>query len=519
MSEHHRILKSSMGVVFANLLSRILGFLRIILEANALGGGTLKAGWVLAFTVANIFRRILGEGALAQALVPMISSTMEKSGPEVSKRQLNAIFFWLGLLLAIISIITAFTAIIVGEFVTSEHARLACRLIPLLSPYIFMMCLVGIFGSILNAVRVFFLPALGALFLNVFMIGVMLLIPYIHGSDYDILQWLSYAVLFSGIAEFIMMLALMKWNKILPKFRWQNVHNLPVIKELWRLALPGVLGASAYQISVIVDRVLASWLGAQAVSALEFSERLVYFPVGVFAVSISSVLLSEMSHAISKGDIEGMLAQLRLGLRHLYYLSLPTAAFMIIFRTEIIQRLLLHGRFTESDLKETAFAMLFYSLGIPFFCSFKIIVNTFYARKEMKTPVQVGLCAIALNIILNLILMQFLRQGGIALATVISSMANNAMLLLILKRRVGHSLRMSPVSFSMARSAVLSFSAAGLAYVIYPLVTKYSYFGGIFPLIAGATLFGLIFLIFSIICRCPELFELFGMFSRKITRK
>ncbi|MDD2480287.1 MAG: lipid II flippase MurJ, partial [Victivallaceae bacterium] len=106
MSNSHRnILRSSMGVVAANLLSRILGFFRIILEAHVLGGGVYKAAWVLAFTVANIFRRILGEGALAQALIPMLSTTLEKEGVEASRRQLNAIFFWLSALLALISIL------------------------------------------------------------------------------------------------------------------------------------------------------------------------------------------------------------------------------------------------------------------------------------------------------------------------------------------------------------------------------------------------------------------------------
>lgn len=508
-----------MGVVVANLLSRVLGFVRIILEANVLGGGVLKAAWVLAFTIANIFRRILGEGALAQALIPMISSTLEKSGPEASRRQLNAIFFWLGLLLAIISIFTALTAIILEKFVASEHAILACRLIPLLSPYIFLMCFVGIFSSILNTVRIFFLPALGALFLNVFMIAVMLIIPYCHGSDYDILRWLAYAVLIAGVTEFIMMLLLMKWYGILQTFHWQHIRNLPVVKELFALALPGIIGASAYQVSVIVDRFLASWLGAQAVSALEFSERLVYFPVGVFAVSISSVLLAEMSRAIGRGDLEGMLAQLRLGLRHIYFLSLPAAAFMIIFRTEIIQRLLYHGRFTESDLRETAFAMLFYSIGIPFFCSFKIIVNTFYSRKEMLTPVKVSIGVILMNIILNIILMQFLRQGGIALATVISSLTNNVVLLIILRRRMGHSLQMTKVSLSLLRSTLISFAAGGMTFLLYPYIVKYGYFGGVLPLIAGLTLFGAFFLVLSFICRCSELYELLAMFSRKVNHK
>ncbi len=513
--QHRSILKSSMGVVIANLLSRILGFVRIILEANVLGGGVYKAAWVLAFTIANIFRRILGEGALAQALVPMMSSTLEKSGPEESRKQLNAIFFWLSLLLAAISVITALTSIVAGHFVSSEHAILACRLIPLLSPYIFLMCLVGIFGSILNTFRVYFLPALGALFLNIFMIAVMLIVPYVTGDGVTVLKWFSYAVLVSGIVEFIMMLMLMKWKKILPDFHWLDIRNYQVIRELWRLALPGVIGASAYQVSVVVDRFLASYLGAQAVSALEYSERLVYFPVGVFAVSVSGVLLTEMSRAVGRGDMEGMLAQLRLGLRHIYFLAIPTAAFMIIFRTEILERLLLHGRFTASDLNETAYAMFFYSFGIPLFCSFKVIVNTFYSRKDMKTPVMVSICVIILNIVLNLILMQYMRQGGIALATVISSFANNFVLLLILRRKLGHSLQMKPVYVSMIRITLVAVAAGVGGHLLYPFMTRFTVLGGIVPLIGAIVLFGVFYLGLAFACRCTELTELLGTVSRR----
>lgn len=511
--EHHGILKSSMGVVIANLLSRILGFFRIIFEANVLGGGVYKAAWVLAFTFANLFRRILGEGALGQALVPLLASTLEKSGPEASRRQLNAVFFWLSLLLAGVSVATALAALLIERFVSSEHAILACRLMPLLAPYIFLMCLVGVFSSILNTFRIFFLPALGAVFLNIFMIGCLLLAPYLKGDGAAVLEYLSYAVLISGVCELLMMIGLMKWKKIFPAFRWSDIHNFPAIKELLLLALPGILGASIYQISVVVDRLLASYLGAQAVAALEYSERLVYFPVGVFAVSVSSVLLAEMSRAIGRGDLDAMLAHLRLGLRHIYFLAFPVAVFMLVFRTEILQSLLLRGRFTESDLQETAFAMLFYSLGIPLFCSFKIIVNTFYSRKDMKTPFFVGIGVIVTNVILNLILMQYLRQGGIALATVISSLANNTALLIILRRKLGVPLQMKTVHLSIFRIAVVSIAAVGGGGLLYDYFLRGSFPGGILLLFVGAALCGVIYLALAFVCRCPELHELKGMFS------
>ncbi len=525
MSNSHRnILRSSMGVVAANLLSRILGFFRIILEAHVLGGGVYKAAWVLAFTVANIFRRILGEGALAQALIPMLSTTLEKEGVEASRRQLNAIFFWLSALLALISILTALIAVILSNFVTSEHAILACRLIPLLSPYILMMCLVGILSSILNTFRVFFLPALGALFLNLFMIGGMLIIPHFCDSTALVLKYLAYAVLVSGTIEFFMMLGLMKWKKILPEFHWRNIRNQKAIKELGKLALPGIIGSSAYQVSVIVDRLLSSSLGAQAVSALEYSERLVYFPVGVVAVSISGVMLAEMSRAIGRDDIEGMLAQLRLGLRHISFLAVPVTAFMIVFRIEILGGLLLHGKFTQNDLHETAFAMMFYSLGIPFFCSFKIITNAFYSRKDMMTPVIIGACAIILNIVLNLILMRYLRQGGIALATVVASLFNNLALLLILRKKLHCALGMFPVNLALWRNLLTAFVAAYTVRQLVPDLTTHTVLIDTFApkllniaqLALSLASFGGLYLSFSFLMRSAEIPELLAIFSRKI---
>ncbi len=462
------ILKSSSGLMIATLFSRVLGLFRVILEAGILGGGALAGAWQMAFMVPNLFRRLLGEGALGSALVPMISHAIVKEGKDPARQMLTLVLAVTGMILAGLCILIAGGSLIAQLWVTRPDAVLIYRLIPIVIPYAIFMCLIGVMSAALNSVKAFFLPALGALLMNIALISALFYLKVtmvktggdgtegIHPGDFDTLKILGYAVLVSGVVQFIFTLALLYWYGVGLEYVNGLFKRFDILSELWRLTLPGLIGAAALQISFIVDRLLAFSIGPYAVPALNNTDRLIFLPISVFALSIGGVVLPKMSREAAHDDIDGLIETMFFGLRNLLFICIPVAVFILVFRVELLRAAYMRGRFGATALDECAWAMLFYAFGIPFFSSIKVVVAGFQSRKDMKTPMKVSIFCIIVNIVLNVILMIPLKQGGIVLATVISSLLNNAILLYILRKTLKHEMPFGGMIKSVAVSLGIS---------------------------------------------------------------
>ena len=206
MASDQGVFKSTMGLSGATFLSRILGLVREILTARFIGGGMLMSAWALAFTLPNLFRRILGEGALGTALIPMISHTLEKEGCLSARRKFSTIVIWLTFLLSLITVLVALPALLIEPYVTTARWKLALLAAPVVMPYCIMICLIGIATSLLNSMKQFFLPAMASLLLNVFLIGALLFFcSGMREKPVNCLYVLSVAVLLSGAAEMVVL--------------------------------------------------------------------------------------------------------------------------------------------------------------------------------------------------------------------------------------------------------------------------------------------------------------------------
>ncbi len=525
-NNRQNILRSSLGVAVATLASRVLGLVRTMLEARYLGGGVAASAWNLAITVPNLFRRLLGEGALSSALIPILTGIEAEEGEERVRYNLSVVFAVLSMVLLTIVAVVGGLAYLAQIFICPllptggyEHVILALKLLPVVMPYAFFICLVGVSGSILNTRRVFFLPALGALTLNVALIATMLAGRRLTGTDDPIplLNYLAFATLLAGVVHLGLMLLLLWRHRRLPELSRAALGNSPMLRKLWRLMLPGLIGASATQISFIVDRSLAAWLGPEAVPALCYTERLVDLPIGVFALAMGSVLLADMSRAAARGDKAEFLDDIALGLRHVYFICIPLTAFIVVFRHEILSLLLLGGEFNQSNLDAAGFAALFYTLGIPVFCAQKVIIPAFHSRKDMTTPLKVALWAILLNLVLNLILMWPLAQGGIALATVIAASFNNLTLIRMLRKQ-GFGFDPKPVIATFAKSLAAAVPAVAAARFLYGGAESWHlelWKPQTVPLICTALAFTVFYTILTTLLRCRELRENLNMFIRR----
>ena len=525
------LLKSSVGVALATLASRILGLLRVRLEAMVLGGGEMASSWFLAFAIPNLLRRILGEGALGNALMPIVSEIDVKEGRERVKQELGTVFFVLGLLLAAIVTLAAVIALLLGNlecfqnisFFATPRMRFMLKLLPLLMPYGFFMCLVGVAGCVLNYCKEFVLPALGALLLNIFLISGLAAAYYFHVKDIaEVINILAYLVLVSGFVQLIFMFLLLRKNHSFPIFKNSitfKSFKSETVKKLFSIAFPGMIGGVALQVSFLIDRMLAISLGAQAVPALTYVDRLIDLPTGIFAVSLGSVLMSSMSRSAANGDMESFANDLEFSIRHVFFFCVPMAVGVIFFYNLLMSVLCLGGRYTVNDLYAAEMVAFFYGAGIPVFCLVKVLVPAFNSRKKMKTTLYASLCAIVLNIILNLILMHPMKQAGIALATLVSSTVNCAILLVLLRReKLFCSFGKSIAVF--LRSSAISVLSYWLVTTIVPQ-TKYitpDWNKATMLLCVCGVLFSGFYFGLSAVVKAPEIKEVVSIFRRRKIR-
>ena len=436
----------SAGALSASvLMSRILGFTRDIFLSAILGGGVLMSAWVQASGWANMFRQILGEGALGQAIVPILTRTLKEQGEAYARRKFTTLLIYLSLLLCGLTVLIALPLFLlaVNDFFTSPIWRTAALLTPIVMPYSIFICAVGVMMSCLNMLRVYFLPSLTAILQNIIIIGALYFLCPVFSEGIDKVKALSLSVLAAGIIEFLYMLYLLKKNNMQLSFTGSVWKDLASVKEIFTLALPGIVAAGAHIISTQCDRLIAGnipkfagEIGNYATSALYYSDRLVLLPVGVFAFAFGTVALTEMSHAAADRDREKFFGVMGLSMRNLLFLTLPMAFFMFVFSRELLNFVYVRGAFSETALEQTAQAFQYAVFGIPFFALLKVTNASFTAQKDMKTPFITGLIAIGFNIVLNFALMFPLRQGGIALATVLASVLNNSLLLILLKKKM-----------------------------------------------------------------------------------
>ncbi len=505
----HNLIRHSSGVSLATIVSRILGLAREMLLSRIVGGSGYMTAWAMGFMIPNLLRRLFGEGALGTAIVPIMTYTFEREGKDSARKKLSVVTAVLGIILALICIIVSGISLVAIPFLQSAPPRvlMTFKLIPVLMPYSFFICIIGVFGSVMNSMNRYFLPAVASITLNVVMILCLVFVcPYYSSTPMDMLYALSIAVLASGVLQLAMMLWLLEKDKMLPSLMVSGFFSEPVVKELYHLTLPGIIGASFLQISFVIDRTMACYISDYAVPALYFSDRLIDLPIGVFAVAMGSVVLTDLSRYAARNDIPGMLSSFKHALENILFLCIPVAVFTMLFSKPLVHVFYYGGKFGEREVAETVWAMLFYAAGIPAFSAIKIIVSGFNARKDMKTPVKVAVSCLVLNVILNLILMWPLKQGGIALSTTICSFLNCAILLYLLRKELGN-IHLGQIIPSVMRTLAISVYALAVSYFVYLYTVSIQIKflpRDIVPLTVTGSVFVLLYFVISVVFESQE---------------
>jgi len=442
VSDHgRRIARNAAVVAGATLVSRILGFVRDIIVAFALGAGLFADAFFVAFRIPNLLRRLFGEGSLTMAFIPIYSRLMEEEGEEAARAMARSAAAWLAAVLIGITVIVELLAqpltMAIAPGFLDNHAQFAVTvdLVRICFPYVVLICGVALCMGILNSRNHFLAPALAPVALNVSLIGSAL---FGYFAGYNVAYCMAYGVLVGGAAQWLLQQPFLvrtgfSWRG---PWSWRNKG----VARMGMLMLPTVFGAAVYQLNILLGTLLASFLPVGSVSYLYYADRLVQFPLGVFGIAISTAALPSLSRLAAKAEMAEYDEALSASLGLTLFISLPAAAGLIGLAGPVIGLLFERGAFTPEAVAATANALVAYSVGLPFIALSRPLVAGFYALEDTRTPVKIAVLCLVSNIGLGVLLMQPLAHVGLALAVSASSLLNFGLLYVLLCRKRASSL-------------------------------------------------------------------------------
>jgi putative peptidoglycan lipid II flippase len=433
-----QVVRALGGIASATLLSRLLGFVRDMVVARAFGAGPITDAFFVAFRIPNILRRLLAEGALSTAMIPVFTDYVARDDQPALHRMLRAV---LGLSLLALTVTTVLGIVLTpyilqviapGFMDDPTQASLAVRLTRIMFPYLLLVGLAAMATGILNSRGRFFASAIGPAVLNVGMIAAVLLLA--RHVDPSIVS-LAIGVLAGGLGQLLVQIPSLSAIGLLLAPSSDLRH--PAIARITRLLLPAVFGLAAVQLMVFVNTLLASLLPQGSISYLYYADRVMEFPLGVFGIALASASLPVMSRHAAARDNRALADTLSFALRLALYVSLPATVGLVVLRTPIVRVLFERGRFGPAETLATAEALAWYAIGLAGFAGSRIAAQTFYARGEAATAVRWGIVSIAANVVAALALMGPLGHAGLAGAASVGSYVNLAALLVIARQRLG----------------------------------------------------------------------------------
>ncbi len=443
------------------IISRVAGLVRDKVCSYYIGTGPEWSAFWYGFIYPNLFRRLFGEGALTAVFVPAYTEVLHKQGREAANRLASATVSLLILVLLTLTLVGEAIALPIAlSPASSPTAHTYAAMVAIMLPYCVMVCLVALLGAIAIVHERFAAQAISPVILNLAMAGAAALSVWLMTGTYPLekrIYWVAFSVLIAGVLQVLQMLPTL-WRSGVRFSHTRDFRNAGIEKVLKPL-LPILLGYSAVQINTAMDSNIATWLssdghghrpfftlfgqtfpvamGDGALAKLSIAQRIYLLPVGIFGVSMATAVFQPMARAAAASNIAEIKRLLVAGLEKTLFLSIPASLGMILIAKPLITLIYLGPVVSEEDVERAYSAAIFFCLGIWAFEAQMVILRVFYVLKDTRTPTLVALGMIVLNLGLNVTLVWFLQEGGLALATTIAAVLQIAILLAVLRRRLG----------------------------------------------------------------------------------
>ncbi len=427
------LIKSIATVSGCTAISRVVGFVRDILMARFLGASMMADAFFVAWRFPNLFRSLFAEGTLNVAFVPLFTGYLNQKGKTKALEFAQSVFYFLLYTLLIFTIIIEIIMpnmmflLAPGFDKIPGKLALATSLSRISFPFLLFVSLVSLLSGMLNSIGKFWAAAFSPVLLNLTMIfSLLCFTPFISNGSAPAYA-LAIGVTMAGVFELLFLL----WHIQKSGLLFKVISPLQVFKNLsqdvvilLKKMAPGVLGSGVYQINLFFDTLFVSFVGAGAISWLNYAHHVFQLPIGIIGVAIGTALLPVLSKYVKMGQIEQANAHLNRGLEISLMMSLPATVGLFLLSFPIIQSLFQYGVFTSQDTLHTARALSIFSMGLPAYMATKTFAPFFYARGDTTTPVKIAIIGVVLNTSLALLFMQFWGYAGIALATTCSVWIN-----------------------------------------------------------------------------------------------
>jgi len=431
-----QMLKSSGAMAGATLLSRLLGMVREIVYARFMGDGWVAGAFQFAFTIPNLFRRLLGEGALTAAFIPIFKEKEKTHGEIEMWRAANAVIS--GLIVAASAVVALVMiglslALAVHQFEASTELML--RLLRVMFPYMLLVCLAAVFIGMANARGHFFVPALGAVVLNLVMIAsVLLLAPRMGRTLEEQIFALAIGVLVAGLAQAFFQLPSLSREGY--RYEWVSPWRDPTVREVVQKMLPGSIGVAAFQINVLVTSWFSFWFGKSIVADFNYSVRLMELPQGMFGISLATYLLPTLAGLVAAKKLPEFRQTLNQGLSYLAFANLIASAIALTLAVPIVRLLFERGKFGPDDTQRVALSLACLAPGLLMFSMNNILARAFYALNDIKTPMKISIVCLGLNLVFAIWLVHPYHAAGLGVANTLSASLNLALLVYALRRKL-----------------------------------------------------------------------------------
>ena len=469
------LLRASAVVGSMTMLSRILGLVRDVVIASFVGASANADAFFVAFKIPNFLRRLFAEGAFSQAFVPVLADYKQEGSIVAVKALIDRVAGVLGgslLLVTSIAIVAAplVAALFAPGFIDQPlKFQLTHEMIRITFPYLLLISMTGFCGAILNSYGRFAVPAFTPIFLNLCLIfAATVAAPWFAEPVYA----LAWGVFFAGIIQLLFQLPFLYRLELVPRPRWDTKDE--GVRRILKLMVPALFGVSVSQINLLLDTVLASFLPTGSVSWLYYSDRLTELPLGVFGIAIATVILPNLSAHRAAAREDQFSLTLDWGIRSVLLIGVPATVALVLLAQPILITLFQYGELTPRDVAMSALSLQALSLGLVAFMLIKVLAPAYYARKDTATPVKIGIIAMVVNMVLNLLfvfpLMYYMNAGhmGLALATSVAAFLNAGLLLRGLLRDGVYQVHQGWGSYSLRLGLSTAGMLATLVIMNYP---------------------------------------------------
>jgi putative peptidoglycan lipid II flippase len=426
----------NIGIIsFLTVVSRVLGLVRDQLSAAIFGASIFNTAFTTAFRLPNLFRRLLGEGALTAAFVPTLQEELHENGRPGAFALLSTVVSWLLVVtsgvVALAMLVFSRSRLILG---LEPKWYLVADLTVILFPYLALVCIAAAFNATLNVLERFTEPALSPIWLNLAMI-LSLGVAGWHFARTPLAEvhWWCAGVLVGGFLQMAVPAGVLIRDGWRPRF---HLGLSPRVREIAALMTPGFFGTAIYQVNVTVSGLLAYSINDSAGALLFYANRLMELPIGVFAIAISTVVYPLIARHAAERNFTAMGNDFRKGLRLVLVINVPAAVGLALLSGPIVRLLYQHGKFTVDDAHAMTPLLALFVVGMPFFSVVNLTVRAFYAVKDTATPVKVAVVDFIINLVLSVSLMHWLGAAGLVIASTTAIIVQMVLLQRALARRL-----------------------------------------------------------------------------------